>query len=256
MTSLHEPVEAIVPASPKDYVKLPHVLQSIEANLPDVSAVHIVTPSGLQISNGYRFSIACHSDEQIIDFDWGRFRYRPTWIKQQFIKMFQQVTASDWFIVVDSDRFFNHAIPLFDNLQPILYLSNHDQNYDVYFEYSKKMLGIGREYPHSFLSECTLYKQTLVNEMLGCAGLTRQQWLERSAEIIDATCHIGDAELYGNYVYAKHPGLYRFEIVRDEMRGFYPGEGVWTDDSIREYIAEMKKRDDVDIFSAHSWWDS
>lgn len=255
MTSLHEPVEAFIPAAPKDYIKLPHVLRSIEAHLPDVSAAHVVTPQRLDWSNGYRFPVAYYADSEILDFDWNLFRYRPTWIRQQFIKLFQQVTASDWFIVIDADRFFNHALPLFENIHPIMYLSSRDQNHDVYFEYSRKMLGIGREYPHSFLSECTLYRQSLIEEMLGAAQMTRQQWLEKSAQIIDATCHIGDAELYGNYVYAKHPDLYRFQVIPDEMRGLYPGEGVWTDEEICKYIVEMSKRDDIDMFSAHSWWD-
>lgn len=249
-------VELVIPCAPKDEVKLTAVLASVEANLTGISAAHVITPNGVTVEGHYSFPVYLHHDRDVVDFDPQRFKFRPTWIYQQFLKLFQNVTATDWYLCLDADRFINRPLSLFEEETPILFLSSRDQGYDFYFEYSKRMIGVGRVYGHSFLSECTLYHKALIREMLDRSGLNQQDFLARSADIIDATCCIGDAELYGNFVWSRYPDLYKPLILRDEIRGKYPEyHGEWTAYEIALYVEEMKCHDDIDIFSAHSWHD-
>lgn len=246
-------VDLFIPCAPKDYIKLPFVLQSVNDYLPDVQAVHVCTPRPYGEIDEYRFPVTFHLDHDVLPFDYTRFKYRPTWVYQQFLKLFQSVTQSEYYLVMDADKFINHRLPLFDNEQPIMYLPNHDQNHDFYFEYSQKMIGVGRVYPHSFLSEMTLYKQSIIDEMLKRSGLSVTGWLEKSVEIIDATVQPADAELYGNFVAATYPDLYQYRILVDEQRGKYNGD--WSMLDIVFYVDEMRHRSDIDILSAHSWHD-
>lgn len=248
-------VDVLIPVAPKDEVKLPFVLDAIERCLTGIEQVHIVSPNGVKHEKRGAWPIVYHRDDDVLPFDWNRVAFRPTWIKQQMIKLFQAVTA-DWYLVIDADRFLNTPQALFHGAQPILFLSTYDQNWPHYFEYSQKMIGVGRVYPHSFISECTLYNRDLITEMLTEAGLTIKEWLEKSAEIINVFCMPGESELYGNWLAAKHPDFYEFKVLRDERRGkepFYHGE--WTEDELRAYVADMRVRADVDMFTAHSWHD-
>lgn len=248
------PIDVFIPVAPKDEVKLPFVLDSLECNLSEIGTVHIVTPNGLKPLDKRRWPIVYHHDRDILDYDWSKMKFRPTWIKQQFLKLFQTVT-SEWYLVIDADRMLNKPQLLFAGAKPFLFLSSRDQNWPCYFEYTQIMLGIGRVYPHSFLSECTLYNRAVISEMLKRASLDIQGWLDKTAEITSALCTPGDAEIYGNFAAAVHPDMYEYKVLRDEIRGKYSQQGKWTADELRDYVKEMRAKDDVDIFSAHSWHD-
>jgi len=247
-------VDLFIPAAPKDYIKLPFVLRSVAWNLNGIAQAHIVTPTPIMINERYPFEIIYHLDHEVLDFDKTRFKFRPTWVYQQFLKLFQQVTA-DWYLVMDADRFINRPQDLFDGDHPIMFLRDRDENHAPYFEYNRAMLGIGKVYPHTFLSECTLYSRSQVEIMLLESGLTVDQWLMTSTAIITHDCCIADAELYGSYVFSRQPDLYRFRILRDHMRGKYADQGEWTSGEIAAYVDEMSYHADVDFFTAHSWHD-
>lgn len=248
-------VDLFIPAAPKDYIKLPYVLQSVARNLQGIAQAHIVTPTPIYIAESYpSFEVVYHLDREVLDFDKTKFKFRPTWVYQQFLKLFQQVT-SDWYLVMDADRFLNKPQPLFDGEHPIMFLRDRDENHAPYFEYNKQMIGVGKVFDHSFLSECTLYSRFEIDSMLLSMGLTADQWLAKSAEIITHDCCIADAELYGSWVTNNLPNLYHFRLLRDHMRGKYADQGEWQSSEIAAYVDEMSYHADVDFFTAHSWHD-
>lgn len=246
--------DLFIPCAPKDYVKLPFVVDAADRLLPQLSAAHIVTRAPIEPLGSFGFPIYYHLDKEVLDFDYTRFKFRPTWVYQQFLKLFQTVT-DDWYLVMDADRFINKSLNLFEGEQPVMFLRDRDENHAPYFEYNRQMLGIGKVNEHSFLSECTLYSRSLIEDMLVEFDYTPQEWLRRSAEIITAECCIADAELYGSFVLSKYPNLYQYRVLRDHMRGKYKEQGEWTAREIEAYVAGMAERDDVDFFTAHSWHD-
>lgn len=248
-------VDVVIPCAPKDEIKLPFVLDSIERCLTGIEAVHIITPNGIERETRRVWPMFYHNDDEVLTFDWSRIKYRPTWVKQQMLKLFQNVTASEWYLVMDADRLLNQPQELFDGLKPVLFLSSRDQNFDFYFEYTRKMLGVDRTYPHSFLSECTLYNRSLIGWMLEEAGLTVDGWLAKTADITDCSCMPGDAEIYGHWLAARHPDMYECRILKDEIRGKFADMGEWTAEEMQLYVEEMRPRADIQMFSAHSWHD-
>lgn len=247
-------VDLFIPAAPKDYAKLPFVLESVDRYLPDIVSAHIVTRTPIEPIASVGLPVFYHLDRDVLDFDYTRFKFRPTWVYQQFLKLFQSVTA-DWYLVMDADRFINRNLYLFDGDTPIMFLRDRDENHAPYFEYNRQMIGIGKVFAHSFLSECTLYSRSLVEAMLLEADYTPREWLDKSAEIITHDCCIADAELYGSFVYNRYPGMYRYEMLRDHMVGKYADQGEWTAQEIAAHVERMRGRDDVDFFTAHSWHD-
>ncbi len=247
-------VDLFVPCAPKDYVKLPYVLDSVDRYLPDITAAHITTRERIEPIGSFRFPVYYHLDRDVLDFDPACFKFRPTWVYQQFLKLFQQVT-SDWYLVMDADRFINQPLRLFDVYTPIMFLRDRDEYHVPYFDYNRQMIGMGKMFARSFLSECTLYKRSLIEDMLIASDMTYREWLNKSAEIITHNCCIADAELYGSWVYDQHPGLYAYLILRDHMLGKYADQGEWTANEIVAYVEDMRGRGDVDFFTAHSWHD-
>lgn len=247
-------VDLFIPCAPKDYIKLPFVLASVDRYLPDITAAHVVVRERINSIQGFRFPVNYYLDRDVLDFDYTRFKFRPTWIYQQFLKLFQNVT-DDWYLVMDADRFINKPLPLFDGEQPIMYLRDRDEFNAAYFNYSQQMIGVGKVYPRSFLSECTLYSRSLIEDMLVNADYTPREWLDKSAEIIDVLCCPADAELYGSYVHDRYPDLYQYRVLHDCMTGKYTADGEWMASEIEAFIVDMAARDDVDFFTAHSWHD-
>lgn len=244
--------DAVIPAAPKDYNKIPHVLRSIDRYLPDVHTVHVITPDKMKATYSGRLEVVSHADSEVLDFDRSRFAWRPNWVYQQFLKLFQNVTESDWFIVLDADILFNRVISLFEFGRPIMLLGR-DQMHPPYFAFNQKVIGYGKIYPYSFLSECTLYSKAMIREMLETSGYeTVGEFLEWAAQIIGPDCCPAESELYGSYVFKKHPELYKVRHLRSSMQGRYGGH-IWTEAEITALIDEMSKRDDVDIYTMHTW---
>lgn len=247
-------VDLFIPAAPKDYVKLPFVLDSVDRYLPDIVSAHIVTRAAIEPIGSFRFQVHYHLDRDVLDYDYTRFQFRLTWVYQQFLKLFQNVTE-DWYLVMDADRFINRTLRLFYGEFPVMFLRDRDEYHPPYFEYSQQMIGVGKVYPHSFLSECTLYSRSFIEAMLVDGDYTPREWLERSAAIITHDCCIADAELYGSFMYARYPDVYHLETLRDFMIGKYANQGEWTSQEVADYVAEMRQHADVDFFTAHSWHD-
>jgi len=154
----------------KDYNKLPFLIQSIEKNLQDWDHIYVISPT--HISNNIpntKKDIIFHTDEEVIDFDFSKLKGnagngRTGWYKQQFIKLFQQVTSNNY-LVIDSDVYINRPIKIFENNKPN-FLLGKDQCHEPYFQFMKLMFGFGQEYHFSFINEMMLFKRNYIDLML------------------------------------------------------------------------------------------
>lgn len=249
MTS--QPTDLIIPAAPKDYNKVPFVIDAVR-KFVDVETIHVIAPNPDDFG-WVRSGVNFHRDADVLPYDRARLRYRPNWVFQQMLKVFRDVTKNDWFLVMDADIFPNRRIPLWNaDGQPILYLGR-DQFYDPYFVFNEHMLGFGKVYPWSFLSECTLYSKRLVQDMLAHCGLTLDEFWEKTVEITVQGCRPGDAELYGSYVYQEHPDVYEIKKLNARLGGRYESY-VFSDEEIETELKMVREKyPNVDITSMHSW---
>src|SRR4030042_135481 len=173
------PVDLFIPAAPKDYNKLPYVVEAARRHI-QVETTHIVTPSPTRYDWP---GVVWHRDGDVLSYDRNELPYRPGWTFQQCLKLFQNVTENNWYIVLDADIVVDKDLPLWaEDGRPILYLAR-DQAHGPYFEFNRRVLGFGKVYDHSFLSECTLYNKELVQTMLEYAGLDRDGFWRLLGEI-------------------------------------------------------------------------
>lgn len=252
-TSISEttPIDLFLPAAPKDYNKIPYAIKAACKHVVGLTSVHIITPDEIELKDEFSLPIIKHRDEDVLPFNRDEFQYRPDWVYQQFLKLFQQVTGN-WYLVIDSDLVFNRNISLVEDGKPVFLLGS-DQYHDPYFWFNKEMLGFGKTYPWSFLSACTFYCRYLVNEMVRFCGFdNRLEFIEKAVEIINGGCHPAESELYGSYVYSEYPDLYAFRKLRHALNGKYDST-PWSNEEIETLQKQMNKRDNVDIFTINTW---
>lgn len=282
--------EVVIPAAAKDYNKVPYLLSTLHYLSPVPKAVHIIHDGGFVIEpNNRKFPISIapskvfsHHEKDVLDLDEKLAKHfrRPQWIYQQFLKLFQQVTKTDYYLIVDSDLMFNRDIRLFsDGNRPKFFLGN-DQNHPPYFKYSQDMFGFGREHDYSFISEIMLMKKSVNHALLSEFHFHQQKTLtdpkqkrhhqeryvtlnldenaldESILELYELTCQgatdgwiPADYELYGNFVHKVFPEKYVMEHIKTSMRGLY---SPWSNEQLESYIEEMKGTD-YDTFTAHTW---
>ncbi len=250
----HPPFETVIPCAPIDLNKLPYVVNAL-ARCTDTCGVRIITPDPANIPLSALLGalpVTVYADEEVLDFDRTRFQYRPNWIFQQFLKLFQNVTSTEWYLVIDADLIFVRHLDFFDKVQPVMTLGN-DQFHEPYFCFNQRMFGFGKTYPYSFLSECTLYNKHIVSNMLEYGGYNdKQDFLEKSAKAIDGGCYPADSELYGSYVYMIDPGIYTFRRISSALGGKY-GNRPYTEKEIEDRIAEVTRLGGADVLTVHSW---
>lgn len=241
---MNPPADLVIPAAPKDYNKVKFVIRQARKYI-ELDTIHVIAPTEFEVEGA-----TLHLDADVLPYDREEMPFRPGWIFQQFVKVFQDVTPNNWYLVMDADIFANRKIPLWNkDGKPILNLGR-DQFHGPYFSFNEEMLGFGKVYDWSFLSECTLYSKELVREMLKHCGLTLDQFWQKSVEIIGRGCRMADSELYGSYVYKMHQGVYEIRKLKVSLGGRY-GSRAWKDSEIER---ELKKADaNVHLVSLHSW---
>lgn len=246
---MSQPTDLVIPAAPKDYGKLKYVIPLVRKFI-DVETIHIITPEPVTLPD---VDAVYHGDDDVLPYDRTRLGYRPDWIFQQLLKIFQDVTENDWFLVVDADVFVCRHIPLWTTQgNPILNLGRNQQC-APYFNFNEQLLGFGREYPWSFLSECTLYNKQMVRDMLQFCALTMDEFWEVVVDITSPECHMGDAEFYGSYIVHEHPERYELRNLHATFRGRHSPH-VWTNGEIHSEIADIQKHfPSAHLIALHSW---
>jgi len=250
MDKMTKMIDLVIPAAPKDYSKLPIIVRQARMHVAEITDVHIIAPTSENIPD-IASKVYLHHDSEVLPYIRTELSYRPSWVFQQYLKIFQNVTKRDWFLVIDADTFINHDLPMFtENEKPILYLGR-DQYRDSYFNFNKKILKYGKVHTWSFLSECTLYNKVLVQVMLHDHGFTLDSFWHKTVDIASEDCCPADSELYGSYVYKEHPDLYELRHLNATLGGRY-GSHIWTEQEIWDEVA-AQQINEPDIISLHSW---
>ena len=249
--SSSNPVDLVLPAAVKDYSKLPRVIESVR-RYTEVETIHIIAPEPEGIRNTWP-KVVVHADADVLPYDREELPFRPSWVFQQILKVFQDVTENDWFLVMDADIIINRPIPLWTvEGKPIFNLGRDQYNF-AYFVFNEKLLGFGKLYPWSFLSECVLYNKQLVREMLRYCGLTLDDFWRKLVEIVSVSCHPADAELYGSYIVQEQPDVYEIRHLQTTLGGRY-GKHTWSDREMESEIRNIQQRKpNAHLISIHTW---
>jgi hypothetical protein len=253
-----EPFDVVICVAPKDYFKLKYCVSAVFRCVPGFETVHVISPTEIEDKTGLEHpKIVFHLDQAVLPVsNLKDLKYRPGWIYQQFIKLFQQVSKNNYYLTVDSDVIFNRRLEFFtQDGRPIWYYG-WDQNNPPYFGFQEKMIGIGKICPNTFICDMNFFSRTVIENMLERYGHTMESFIQKSIEIIDSSCYIAEPEIYGNYVAKFFPGLYEIVRIKDTRVAREQFSATETLYSEREFaqILEDHKGLDYDIVAIHSWF--
>jgi hypothetical protein len=227
----------------EDLNKINFLIQSIEKNLENYNKIYLISETSFPSEKFINFT-----DEDVIDINIrSQINYRPKWIFQQYLKLFQRVTELDLYLVIDSDIYINRKIELFVDDKPLFFLGQ-DQYHKPYFDYLN-YFSINKNYTHSFISEMMFFSKKKVQDFIESVGFyTSESFMNFSNTIINDRCYISEFELYGNFILQNHSNYHGgFKKLISNTTGRHSN---WSDEDIIEMI---NKNQHLDIISYHTW---
>lgn len=253
-----KPFDIFIVSAPKDYNKIEYCLSSIVRNIEGFQNIYLCTPSELpqEKKDSLHFPIHYRTDKKVLLASPHLWRYRPNWIYQQFIKLFQNETENDWYYVLDVDTIINKPLSLFEGKKPVWCIS-WEQNNKPYYDFNEAFFGYGRVYNHSFLADMGFYSKKVVRQMLLDHKYTVKSFLEKSYRTVTKEIYPSEADIYMSYVMTSHPDLYSIKQIHNDCKareGRNPIEHLWSKKDIEKHIEE-KSHLDVDTIAIHSWVD-
>jgi hypothetical protein len=125
--------DIFIPCAQKDYNKLPYVMDAIRRNVDFGGVIHVSIPFEVE---KYQYSdVVFHHDMDVLKIDKSLWSFRPSWMYQQCLKLFQEVT-SDTFLVVDCDTIFNRPVSFYEG-DKMIWHTGWVQHHLPYFEYGR-----------------------------------------------------------------------------------------------------------------------
>jgi hypothetical protein len=243
--------EAVIPCADKDRNKAKYAIASAAKYLdPPPGVFHVIGQSNFFVGVDCEF---WHEDEVLPTLNpmQSRFR-RPRWIYQQFLKLFNDVTTSSNYMVIDSDIVFNKPTPVCSpDGKPYFHLGiNHQHPPDQ--EFVKHIFDVPSVYPHSFTVEFMLINKLVRNIMLASMG-GLERFYNKVCEIVNEhgqPYRMNDYETYGNFVHWFFPEQYEMRHIKSKLFHTYGND--WAPDAIEARIKAMEPTE-FDVFTYHTW---
>jgi hypothetical protein len=162
--------------------------------------------------------------------------------------MFQDVTLNDNFLVIESDCIILNPLEFFNEEKTIFYLGR-DHYHQPYYTFNQRLLGIGREYDHSFISEFLMYDKKVIKELLNKTNCnTVEDFLELIYLYVDSESYPSDYDLYGNFYYIHYLDKFETKVLNFDMSG--KNSNYWSDEEIKQLIQTHQEKDAI---SFHCW---
>lgn len=245
--------DIVIVAHEKDFNNIKFIVEYSSICL-EFDSIHLILSNREEYKDAELLStlsnkpIYYHLENDVLSVDKSRISHRPNWIYQMLLKMFQNVTKNDNFLVIEADCVILNKLKFFNEDRTIFYLGRNHYH-QQYYNFNNKLLGIGREYNHSFISEFMMYDKKIIREFLNktkCNNI--DDFLELIYLYVDDNTYPSDYDLYGNFYYSNYPNNFETKILNFDMSGRY--DNYWSNDEIKELINTHK---DKDAISFHCW---
>jgi hypothetical protein len=245
--------DIVIVSHEKDFNNIKHIIEHCDINL-EFDSIHLIVSDRVPYTDMELLQtlttkpINLHLETNVLTVDKSRLKHRPNWIYQMLLKIFQDVTINDNFLVIESDCVILKDLKFFNEDKTIFYLGR-DHYHQQYYNFNQKLLGIGREYNHSFISEFMMYDKKVVKELLNKTNCnTVKDFLELVYSYVDNDCYPSDYDLYGNFFYSNYTDKFETKVLNFDMSG--KSGSYWSDGEIKELIENNK---DKDAISFHCW---
>jgi len=241
---LNEEYDLVILSAEKDYNKIKFLYSSTPNLNPQPKNIYIVSPTKI---NDTIKGVNYVNDQDVLNIERSKIKYRPNWICQQFIKLFQDTTINDKYLVIDSDTFINKEINIFEGGKNNFFISS-DQHHHQYFKFMDNFK-IKKNFNKSFISEIMLFDKKIINGYLNSINMDKYSFIELSIKLIDDSCYISEFEFYGNMVLENYPNLYDIKHISNSLNGKHT---LWGDNEISDLI-KRNMGNNIDIISYHTW---
>lgn len=245
--------DIVIVSHEKDFNNIKHIVEHCEINL-NFDSIHLIVSDRAPYNDMSilqtltKKPIHFHLETNVLQVDKSRLRHRPNWIYQMLLKIFQNVTNNDNYLVIESDCIILNKLEFFNEDKTIFYLGR-DHFHQQYYTFNQRLLGIGREYDHSFISEFMMYDKNVVKDMLSKTNCnTVEDFLELVYTYVDPESYPSDYDLYGNFFYTNYPEKFETKVLNFDMSG--RSGDYWSDGEIKHLI---QKHHDKDAISFHCW---
>jgi hypothetical protein len=247
--------DIVIVSHEKDFNNIKFIVEYSQKNLK-FDSIHLILSERKEFTDLELIKtltdkpVFLHLESNILKVDKSRINHRPNWIYQMLLKIFQDVTLNDDFLIIESDCLILKEINFFEEDKTTLYLCR-DQHHTPYFNFNN-LLGFGREYNHSFISEFMMYNKQIVKDLLNKSNCKDvNDFLEIVYNNTNNDCYPADYELYCNFCFKYH----REKIeVKHLNYNFFGRESrissFWGDNEIVDLINSNL---DKDVISFHTW---
>jgi hypothetical protein len=248
--------DIVIVSHEKDFGGIKHIVKHVNKNLK-FDSIHLIVSERepfTQLDTLKQLTdkpIFLHKETDVLKVDKSKIRFRPNWIYQMLLKMFQNVTKNDNFLIIESDCVILKSLEFFEGDKTIFYMGRDHIN-QPYFNFNDKLLGIGREFNHTFICEFMMYDKQIIKDLLvktHCSDVN--DFLNLIYEFTNDECYMADYELYGNFVYKYHREKFTTRDLNFKFLGRdYHQSMFWTDSEIENLINE---NEDKDLVTFHTW---
>ena len=251
---MFEPYDILILAHTKDSNVLPLTLKSIRENIKGYNNIHVITndPSKLPIKTSDKIFV--HYEQDVLPADLSLFKFRPTWVYQQLIKLLQTVTTKNY-LIIDSDMVFLKPLPIFtEQGTPNFFISSRDEFSPFYYNFNKKYFNIDKKYPHTFISEIMFFHRPFIKELFTSINLlTTDQILDFFYKTVTQHERLSEFELYGNFIETKYPNIYSKYNFNCDSRASEV-LNFWSPEKIQNIITELQLKNDIpSVVVFHNW---
>jgi hypothetical protein len=244
--------DIVIVAHEKDFNNIKFIVEYSQKNLT-FDSIHLILSERKEFNDLELLKtltdkpVYLHLESSVLSVDKTRIKFRPNWIYQMLLKIFQNVTKNDNFLIIESDCLILQKIDFFETEKTNFYLCR-DQNNPPYFNFNN-LLGFGREYDHSFISEFMMYDKKIIRDLLDKSNCNNvDDFLEIIYNNVNNECHPADYELYGNFCFKYHNEKVNLKTLTFGFNGRY--HNPWSDDEI---IQLVNNNLDKDVISFHTW---
>ena len=222
--------DVIIPVGPDDVSFVSKVVEYLVRYFENLNTIYLIT-SLRNVSKLTRATKQCSNcivlDEdsilsglkfkniQKIIVSRGGDKFRSGWYFQQLIKyaFAQSIYSREYYLSWDADTLPLTNISFFEGNN--ICFNPKKEYHKEYFVTINKLLGFGKVYEKSFISEHMLFSRNIVCEMLDEIEKRSQKgdnWIDIILDACDFKYHTYDFsefETYGSYCFIKYPDLYK-----------------------------------------------
>lgn len=171
-----EKIDAFIPASPKDQLKLGYAIKALAKHFKQLGDVHVSVPDKTKFKDyeedGHK--VVVHEDFDLLPVQAlvASLRFRPNWIFQQWLKLFQQAT-SDIYLVWDADCILTRDFDAYEDGKLKLLAQPNDADEAAFSRFSAKATGgvLGQwtdcvKWPTTYIADFALFNRKWIEEMV------------------------------------------------------------------------------------------